>query len=87
MDERIKKLNEIGIKCSAIERILSLPQGCMQSWEKGKMQPEEEALLNMIYAFPWLLSLAEKNYKGKIKFNYTVELTVTDLNHITNRST
>jgi hypothetical protein len=50
-----------GISQAGIERVLDLPQHSLDK-EKGS---EVVALIKMIKTFPWLISVAEKNYDRK----------------------
>ena len=52
-----------GYSLANIERVLNLPQGTISKWKNDhKLNPTGLALLRFIRIFPWLLSVAEKNY-------------------------
>lgn len=47
---------------TAIERILSLPFGSIDRWEKYGYPPEAEALFNILNLFPWMIDIAETGF-------------------------
>lgn len=73
LDNRIKELNKKGFTCSSIERALGLEQGTMIKWQEDNINPEEEALLNIISKFPWMIYIADNKYKGKVKIELEYE--------------
>lgn len=52
---------KLGIKCSAIERTLGLPQRSLKD-NKFLELPETQAVLKIIYSMPWVLEIAENNF-------------------------
>jgi len=65
--ETIRRLKELGAKYNyaELERLLFLPQHYLRDVEhsSNKMKPEDKALINILYCFPWILNIANCDFK------------------------
>lgn len=58
----IAELCSQGLHMAEIERTFRLPKRTFARWKKGTCSASGIALLELIYAYPWLLDLAKSQY-------------------------
>lgn len=65
--EAVRRMIKGGVNLAGVERVLELPQKSLKSIyeEEGPATAEIEALLNMVIAYPWLLTVAQENFNLK----------------------
>lgn len=52
-----------GVSNASLERALRLPQRTTARWKEGKLSAGATALLRMVRTFPWMLEVADADYK------------------------
>lgn len=68
MPKKLKALRDKGFSYPYMERCLRLPQGTMRKWEAdGKVPRDGKSLVEIITLFPWILELADDDFKDPVK--------------------
>ena len=64
----IRRLMKAGFKDTALERILDLGSGQIERWLNldDEVPPEAEAVFKIIDAYPWILTVADANYRPEV---------------------
>lgn len=59
----LDELASKGISNASLERALRLPQRTTARWKEGKLSAGAAALIRMVRTFPWMLEVADADYK------------------------
>lgn len=63
MPKIIKALVLAGASPAYIERALELEFGSLKKWANGKFRNEDFALISIIASYPWLLEVADEQFR------------------------
>jgi hypothetical protein len=63
LEDHLAALYKLGLSQAYLERTLDLPMGEIEHWRGARVPFEGLALMRVLRAFPWIVTVAEAHYE------------------------